>query len=42
MDLSAVDLCQRHGVPIAVFNLSKAGNMKKAVQGKRIGTLIHG
>ncbi len=42
MDLSAVDLCQRHAVPIAVFNLSKAGNMKKAVQGKRIGTLIHG
>jgi uridylate kinase len=40
MDVSAVDLCQRHGVPIAVFSLMKAGNMKKAVEGRRIGTRI--
>lgn len=41
MDVSAVDLCQRHGVPITVFSLMKPGNMKKAVQGQRIGTIIH-
>jgi uridylate kinase len=41
MDVSAVDLCQRHGVPIAVFSLMKPGNMKKAVLGGRIGTRIH-
>ena len=40
MDVSAVDLCQRHGVPITVFSLMKPGNMKKAVQGQRIGTII--
>lgn len=40
MDVSAVDLCQRHGVPITVFSLMTHGNMRKAVQGKPIGTRI--
>ncbi len=40
MDVSAVDLCQQHGVPIAVFNLMKPGNMRKAVSGQKIGTRI--
>lgn len=40
MDVSAVDLCQQHGVPIAVFNLMKPGNMRKAVMGQKIGTRI--
>ncbi len=40
MDVSAIDMCQRHAVPIAVFHLMKPGNMKKAVMGRRIGTLI--
>jgi uridylate kinase len=40
MDVSAVDLCQQHGVPIAVFNLMKPGNMRKAVMGRKIGTRI--
>lgn len=40
MDVSAIDMCQRHGVPIKVFNLMTPGNMKKVVQGHNIGTLI--
>lgn len=40
MDVSAVDLCQRHHVPIIVFALAKPGNMRRAVQGKTIGTRI--
>ena len=40
MDVSAVDMCQRYGVPINVFSLATAGNMKLAVQGRCIGTLI--
>lgn len=40
MDISAVDMCQRNGVPIIVFNLHKAGNMKRRVLGEKIGTLI--
>lgn len=40
MDVSAVDMCQRHGVPIKVFNLMTPGNMRKAVLGQNVGTLI--
>ncbi len=41
MDLSAVDLCQRSGIPIVVLNLRQAGNMAAVVQGKGVGTLIN-
>ena len=40
MDVSAIDLCQQHGVPILVFNLMEQGNMRKAVMGQKVGTLI--
>jgi len=41
MDVSAIDLCQQHGVPIAVFNLMQPGNMKAAVAGQPVGTWIN-
>lgn len=40
MDLSAVEMCQRCGVSIVVFNLHKAGNLKKAALGQRVGTVV--
>ena len=40
MDLSAVDLCQRSGIPIIVFNLTKPGSMAAVVSGEKTGTLI--
>jgi uridylate kinase len=40
MDLSAVDLCQRHGVRIHVFNMHKPGNMKRLLEGEVIGTTV--
>jgi len=40
MDISAVDLCQRSGIPIMVFNLHKTGNMKRIIEGERIGTIV--
>lgn len=40
MDVSAIDMCQQHGVPILVFNLMQSGNMRKAVLGQKVGTLI--
>ncbi len=42
MDVSAIDLCQRSNIPILVFNLTKPGNMLKAIQGEQVGTLITG
>ncbi len=40
MDVSAIDLCQRSGIPIIVLNLKKPGNMRAAVLGEAVGTMI--
>jgi len=40
MDVSAIDLCQRSGIPIIVLDLKKTGNMRAVVLGEGIGTLI--
>ncbi|MCB9849428.1 MAG: UMP kinase [Phycisphaerales bacterium] len=40
MDVAAIDMCQRNGVPVVVFNLKREGNMRDVVQGKPIGTLV--
>lgn len=40
MDVSAIDLCQRSGVPIIVFDLKRPGNMRAVVLGSDTGTLI--
>ena len=41
MDSTAVSLCMDNRLPILVFNLLQRGNIKKAVLGERIGTLVH-
>lgn len=40
IDVSAVDLCQRNGIPIIVFDLHVPGNMRAVCEGHPIGTLI--
>lgn len=40
MDVSAIDICQQHDVPIVVFNLFAAGTMRRIVLGERIGTFV--
>ncbi|MFC1516951.1 UMP kinase [Candidatus Margulisiibacteriota bacterium] len=42
MDLTAVSLCMDNKIPIVIFNLNVAGNMKKAIVGEKIGTTIGG
>ncbi|GAK56331.1 uridylate kinase [Candidatus Vecturithrix granuli] len=41
MDLTAISLCMEHHVPIIVFNLNVAGNVKRIVLGETIGTLVN-
>jgi len=41
MDTTAVTMCKEHQVPIHVFDMSVPGNIVKAVQGDRIGTVVH-
>jgi len=40
MDVGAVDMCERNGVPIIVLNLLRPGNMCAVVQGRGVGTII--
>lgn len=40
MDQAAVSLCKEGNIPICVFNLEKHGNIKRAVMGEQVGTLI--
>ena len=40
MDLTAITFCRDNGLPILVFDLMTAGNIRDALSGKRIGTLI--
>jgi len=40
MDTSALTLCMENHIPILVFNLHTSGNIKKALLGEKIGTLI--
>ncbi|XP_021899978.1 uncharacterized protein LOC110816207 isoform X2 [Carica papaya] len=42
MDMTAITLCQDNNIPVVVFNLSKPGNISKAIMGERVGTLIGG
>lgn len=40
MDTTAVSLCMENKIPIIVFNFTKSGNIKKAVLGQEIGTIV--
>ncbi|MCG2724901.1 MAG: UMP kinase [Elusimicrobia bacterium] len=40
MDTSALTLCMENSIPILLFNLHMAGNIKKAIDGDKVGTLI--
>ena len=42
MDNSAITLCMDNNLPIVVFNLNKRGNIRKAVMGEKVGTVIGG
>ena len=41
MDATAISLCMENQLPIIVFDFRKEGNIKRAVTGEQIGTLVH-
>ncbi len=41
MDLTAISLCMDNDLPIIVFKLMEAGNLRRVVFGEKVGTLIH-
>lgn len=40
MDLTATTMCKENNMPIYVFDMDTVGNLKKVVQGEKIGTLV--
>jgi len=40
MDLTAFAMCSENKMPIVVFDMNKAGNLKRIVSGEEIGTLV--
>jgi uridylate kinase len=41
MDLTAFTMCRENNVPVLVFNINAEGNLKKVLEGREVGTLIH-
>ena len=42
MDATAISLCMENKLPIIVFDFREEGNIRRAVSGEAIGTLVHG
>ena len=42
MDASAISLCRDNKLPLNVFNLQKAGNIKRVICGEAVGTMVGG
>jgi uridylate kinase len=42
MDATAISLCKDNHLPILVFDFRREGNIKRALLGEPIGTLVHG
>ncbi len=40
MDASAISLCKDNRLPILVFNMRESGNIKRAVLGERVGSIV--
>ena len=42
MDATAISLCMENKLPIIVFDLQVLGNIRRALEGEPIGTVVHG
>src|SRR5437773_4092613 len=40
MDSTAISLCKDNNVPIIVFNIKTKGNIRRVIEGEKIGSLI--
>jgi uridylate kinase len=42
MDATAISLCRDNGLPLNVFNLQRAGNVRRVICGENVGTIVGG
>jgi uridylate kinase len=40
MDMTAFTLCKDNKLPIIVFNMDKPGNLKRIMEGEKVGTIV--
>jgi uridylate kinase len=40
MDTTAISLCMDNRLPLIVYNVRKAGNLRRIVQGEKVGTTV--
>ncbi|MHB8448622.1 MAG: amino acid kinase family protein, partial [Rudaea sp.] len=40
MDTAAIALCRDHRIPLRIYDMSRAGDLKRIIQGQQIGTLV--
>ena len=40
MDSTAISLCKENNVPIIVFNIKTKGNIRRVIEGEKIGSLV--
>ena len=41
MDSTAISLCKDNGVPIIVFNIRTRGNIRRVIEGEKIGSMVY-
>jgi uridylate kinase len=41
MDTTAISLCMDNKVPIIVFNIKARGNIRRVIEGEKIGSLVY-
>jgi uridylate kinase len=41
MDLTATTMCKENNLPLIVFDMDTAGNLKKVIKGEKTGTIVH-
>jgi uridylate kinase len=41
MDSTAISLCKDNHVPIIVFNMNTKGNIRRVIEGEKIGSLVY-
>ena len=40
MDTAAIALCRDHKIPLRIYDMSRAGDLMRIIQGAQIGTLV--
>jgi uridylate kinase len=42
MDATAISLCRENNTPIIVFDMNTVGNIRRVIEGEKVGTLVRG